>query len=336
MTIKDVAAHCGVSVSTVSRVLNNHPDVSKEVRAKVQQAIAELHYVPNNSARDLVASPIDAIGVVVRGSGNPFFTPVINAMDEEADKKGYTLISELISPSDDEIAAGAELVRSKRLKGIVFLGGRFDYTQDEVATLGVPFVCCSFDNRFGNLDESDYSSVSLDDTAEAYKATEYLLDHGHSKVAILLDSVDSNSIGTLRFRGYCAALKDRGIPTELELAVQTGDFSMAAAYDGTLELMRSHPDVTAIFSISDSMAIAAMKALSDLGQRVPKDVSVIAIDGIESSLYTVPTLTTLCQPQQDLGRDAVKVLLGVINEGARNEHLRIETTLRPGGTVGSR
>ena len=93
---------------------------------------------------------------------------------------------------------------------------------------------------------------------------------------------------------------------------------------------------TAIFSISDSMAIAAMKALSDLGQRVPEDVSVIAIDGIESSLYTVPTLTTLCQPQQDLGRDAVKVLLGVINEGARNEHLRIETTLRPGGTVGSR
>ena len=120
MTIKDVAAHCGVSVSTVSRVLNNHPDVSKEVRAKVQQAIAELHYVPNNSARDLVSSPIDAIGVVVRGSGNPFFTPVINAMDEEADKKGYTLISELISPSDDEIAAAAELVRSKRLKGIVF------------------------------------------------------------------------------------------------------------------------------------------------------------------------------------------------------------------------
>ena len=336
MTIKDVARYCDVSVSTVSRVLNNHPDVSKEVRARVQEAIATLHYVPNKSARDLVAAPMNAIGVVIRGSGNPFFTPIINAMDEEADRHDCTLISELISDRDNEISAAAEFVRSKRLKGIIFLGGRFDYTQDEVASIGVPFVCCTFDNQFGDLDESSFSSVSIDDAAEALKATEFLLEHGHRKIAILLDSVDSNSVGALRYSGYCAALKDAGVPVDCDLVVQTGGFSMSSAYDETLALLGRRPDVSAIFSISDSMAVAAMKAISDLGRRVPEDVSVIAIDGIESSLYTVPTLTTLCQPQQTFGKTAVQVLMGVLNDGAQNEHLRLETTLRVGGTVGSR
>ena len=336
MTIKDVARYCGVSVSTVSRVLNNHPDVSDEVRAKVQDAIAALHYVPNKSARDLVASPIDAIGVVIRGSSNPFFTPVINAMDEEADKSDYTLISELIGEDDDEIAAAAALVRSKRLKGIVFLGGRYDYRKEEVAALGVPFVCCSFDNQFGNLNESSYSSISIDDAAEALKATEYLIQHGHRTIAILLDSVDSKSVGALRFKGYRAALQDAGIVIDDDLVVQTGGYSMSVAYTRTIDLLKRRPDVTAIFSISDSMAIAAIKAIYELGLSVPDDVSVIAIDGLESSLYTVPTLTTLCQPQQTLGKTAIQVLMSVIKDGVPGGHHRLTTTLRVGGTVGSR
>ena len=135
MTIKDVAAYCGVSVSTVSRVLNQHPDVSPAVRERVTKAIEECGYVPNNSARSLVASRSTAVGVVVRGVGNPFFSSLIRTIGEEIDRRGYTMVLHQIATQEDELQAAAVLEREKRLLGVVFLGGRFNYTEQEVRQL---------------------------------------------------------------------------------------------------------------------------------------------------------------------------------------------------------
>ena len=151
MTIKDVAEHCGVSITTVSRVLNNHPDVRESVRARVMQAVRDLHYVPNNSARDLSKSQSDTIGVVLRGATNPFLTSVLRSIEQAVDAAGYTMALQQIEPCDDEINAGAGLVRSKRLRGLILLGGEFDYTAERVANLDVPFVCCTFTGTFGSL-----------------------------------------------------------------------------------------------------------------------------------------------------------------------------------------
>ena len=182
MTIKDVAEHSGVSVSTVSRVLNNHPDVSETVRSRVLEAVRELHYVPNSSARDLVRPQSDAIGLVVRGVGNPFFTGVIRAIEDAISQAGYTMVLHQISSGEDELRAGAELARSKRLLGLILLGGCFDYTPEQTATLDIPFVCCSFTNSFGSLKKSAYSSVSIDDQAEARRAVEVLIRQGHDRI----------------------------------------------------------------------------------------------------------------------------------------------------------
>ena len=170
MTIRDVAEYSGVSVSTVSRVLNHHPDVSEAVRGRVMEAVRELRYVPNDSARDLVKSQSDAIGVVVRGASNPFFAPVIRAIEEEAEAAGCAMVLHQIRAGEDEIAAGAALARSKRLSGLILLGGRYDYTPSEVELLEVPFVCCTYTNHFGSLGQAEFSSVSIDDEAEAYRA----------------------------------------------------------------------------------------------------------------------------------------------------------------------
>ena len=153
MTIKDVAKYSGVSISTISRVMNNHPDVKEEVRAKVLAAIEELHYVPNSSARDLVKTQSDSLGVVLRGVGNPFLISVLHSIENAVRKAGYTMVMHQIDTNEDEISAGAGLVRSKRLRGLIFLGGRFDYTLQDVAPLGVPFVCCTFTNSFGTLNK---------------------------------------------------------------------------------------------------------------------------------------------------------------------------------------
>lgn len=333
MTIKDVALHSGVSVSTVSRVLNDHPDVSDAVRARVMEAVRELHYVPNITARDLVRPQSDAIGVVVRGAENPFFTPIIRSIEKAVEAAGYAMVLHQIQVNDDELEAGAALARSKRLKGLILMGGFYDYTPEQTAALGVPFVCCTYANSLGSLGKDTYSSVSINDQAEAYRAVKMLVELGHRKIAVLVDSTGDRSISELRYLGYLQALRDAEIELDEELVIQTGDFSMEAAYEKTRQLMERRRDVTALFAIADSVAIAALKAIHDVGRRVPEDCSVIAIDGIDMSLYTIPTLTTLIQPKEPMGEQAVEILVDVLEGRAVSRHVRLETTLRPGGTI---
>lgn len=317
MTIKDIAERCGVSVSTVSRVLNDHPDVSRAVRERVLQVIDEVHYVPNSSARDLVRTQSDDVGLIVRGIGNPFFTELIPIIECAIEEAGYTLLIQQINSEDDELRAGAQLVRSKKLKGLILLGGRFDYEKKQIALLDVPFVCCSFTNSFGRLKEAQYSSVTIDDQKEARRAVEMLIGRGHKKIAALLDSTCDSSISELRYLGYCQALKAAGLPLDESLIQEAGSFTMEGAYKAMSELLNKRADFTAVFVISDAMAIAAMKALCDGGRRIPRDCSVVAIDGIPVSSYFVPTLTTLLQPKEEMGREAVRILVDMIEKNLK-------------------
>lgn len=336
MTIKDIARCCGVSVSTVSRVLNNHPDVSDTVRSRVQEVIKATHYVPNNSARDLVKGKTDAIGLVVRGVGNPFYTDVIHAIERMVGQAGYALVLHHIYSCEDELRAGAALVRSKKLRGLILLGGCFDYTPDDIAMLDVPFVCCTYTNSFGKLEDESYSSVTINDTKEAQRATRLLIEHGHRNIAILLESTSDGSISELRYRGYCQALEEAGIPLDPTLVEETDAYDPVAAYEGVCQLLERRKDVTAIFSIADSMAMAAIKALHDNGKQVPADCSVISIDGITMSAYTIPTLTTLVQPKELLGEEAVRILIDMLEERSCNRHVQLPASLRLGASVSRR
>lgn len=334
MTIKDIARACGVGVSTVSRVLNNRPDVSDEVRRKVLEEVERQGYIPNNSARDLVKTQSDAIGVVVRGIGNPFFSDLLKTITREIDRSGYTMVMRQISSDEDEVKAGAILEREKKLRGLIFLGGRFDYTSAELSLIGVPYICCSYNNRFGTLNAEDYAYVSIDDYQTAYRAVSELIERGHRRIAALLPSCADRSISQLRYKGYRAALADHGIEENNAIVEETGSFDMAAAYRSMLELLERNRDFTAVFTVSDMMATAAMKALTDHGLRIPDDCSVIAIDGLAMSEYTIPTLTTMVQPSDEMGRETVRILLDMI-EGSAPRHLQLESKLRQGGSVRS-
>jgi LacI family transcriptional regulator len=238
-----------------------------------------------------------------------------------------------ISSGDDELSEGASLVRSKRLKGLIFLGGRFDYTPEQIATLGVPFVCCTFTNSFGSLQKSAYSSVYIDDYAEAYRAVRKLTDLGHKKIAVLLGTTNDHSISELRFKGYCDALKDAGLSVDDDLIIETNTFNMDDAFKATEKFLEKNKEFTAIFSIADAMGIAAIKALHNKGIKIPEDCSLISIDGIQVSKYTIPTLTTLVQPSKDMGAKAVEILLDVLNGDKNSCQLKVETSLREGGTL---
>ena len=213
MTIKDIARLCGVSVSTVSRVLNDRPDVSEENRRRVLEVIESSNYIPNNTARDLVKTKSDAIGLVVRGVSNPFYTDIIRAVEDGITAEGFTMVMQQIGTCDDEIKRGAMMEREKRLRGIVFLGGRSDYTPEELTMLNVPFVCCSYANQYGTLPEGSYASVSIADEEEAYRAVTELYRCGHRRIAALVARTDDRAISQLRYQGYLRALADCGLPT---------------------------------------------------------------------------------------------------------------------------
>ena len=335
MTIKDIARECGVGISTVSRVLNNRPDVSEEVRKKVLAAVESTGYIPNNSARDLVRSRSDTIGVVVRGTGNLFFADMLKTISREIESSSFDMVLRFIDTNDDEVKAGAILEREKKLRGLLFLGGRFNYTPAEMSLIGVPYVCCSYTNSFGSLPEADFSSVSIDDFKTAYDAVSVLISAGHRQIAAFFDDCNDHSVSELRYEGYLAALKDHGIEVSPSLVVQTGSFEMEDAYKGMEALLLSGVPFTAAFVDSDMMAIAAVKALRSNGRKVPDDCSVIAIDGLKLSEYMSPTLTTMTQPGEEIGRESVRILARMISDPSYFRHLRPEAVLRKGHSVKS-
>lgn len=333
MTIKDIAKQCSVSVSTVSRVLNDRPDVSDDVRRKVLSAIKASNYIPNNSARDLVRTKSDTIGLVVRGVSNPFYTDIIRAIERTITDAGFTMVMQQIGACDDEIKCAAVMEREKRLRGIVFLGGRFDYAPADLALLNIPFVCCSFSNRYGTLIEGEYSSVSIADGDTARQAVEELYRHGHRQIAALISRPDDQSISQLRYEGYVQALEGHGIPVDPDLVICTGGFGVKDAYEAVRARLDEGAEFTALFAIADSMAIGAMRALMDAGKRVPQDCSVIAIDGLELSAYIEPPLTTLCQPMEEMGRRSAEILVDMVLRKGSHACEILPTTLRRGASV---
>ena len=238
MTIKDIAKLADVSVSTVSRVLNDRPDVSEDSRRRVRAVIEAHRYVPNNSARDLVKIRSDAVGLVVRGVQNPFYTDIIHAIEQKLDASGYTMVMRQIPSGDDEIQCGAVMEKEKRLRGIIFLGGRSDYSPEEVSLLGVPYVCCSYTNSYGMLPPESYSSVSIADEQEAYRAVSELYKNGHRRIAVLTAAPDDSSISQLRYLGYQRALRDFGLTEHPEDLICAEDFTIANAYAAMQKRLR--------------------------------------------------------------------------------------------------
>ena len=336
LTIKDIAKLANVSVSTVSRVLNDRPDVSEESRRRVRAVIEENHFIPSNTARDLVRVNPDTIGLIVRGMQNPFYTDIILAIESALETAGYTMVMRQIGFSDNEIEAGAVMQREKKLRGIIFLGGRSDYSPAELARVSVPYVLCSYTNACGTLDKNAYSSVSICDEDAARGAVEKLIESGHRRIAALVADTDDSTISQLRYQGYCRALREHDIPLREELVFTTGDsFAIEDAYRAMDEALTRTTDFTALFAIADDMAIGAMRALREHGREIPDDCSVIAIDGLAVSEYIHPMLSTLCQPKTELGAKSVELLLDMIEGRGGHQQLTLPTTFRTGASIRS-
>lgn len=327
MNIKDIAKLAKVGVSTVSRVINNHPDVKESTREKVLQIIKESNYIPNNSARILKQNNIKNIGVLVKGVFNPFFSEMTNIIGSIIEKHGYTMI---LQQNDFNIYQDVEtmigFVKEKRLQGVICLGGNFtEIEEDSFESLKVPVILTSV-NTISQKGKKYYSSVGIDNSKSAYKAVNYLIEKGHKKIALILGEVNDMGVSWWRLNGYKKALEEHNIEVDDELII-SGDYKCDTAYDKVCELLKVRKDITAIFALSDIMALGAMKAVTDRGMNVPRDVSVIGFDGMNESKYYNPSITTVKQPQKEMAETSINLLFSLLNTDMENKHIILDTEL---------
>lgn len=325
ITIKDIAKQCGVGISTVSRAINNHPDINPSTRKMIMQVIEETGFIPNNSARNLKRTDAKCIAVLVKGITNPFFSSMIQIIEEEAQHNRYALVLRHVEAHEDEVDVALELVKEKRLRGIVFLGGRFNHSEEKLNKLSVPFIFSTI-----GIDSSDwtgeveFSNVAVDDRLESKKMTAYLLDLGHREIAFITERPEE-SIGRRRITGYREAYQDRKLAVDEKLICYVQDeidhYSMENGYITTRKLLESGEKVTAIYAASDSLAIGVCRAVLEAGKRIPEDISVAGYDGIELGEYYNPKLTTIKQPVEKMAKTTISLLLDVIADRQEHQHI---------------
>ena len=324
ITIKDIARICKVGVSTVSRAINNHPDINPETKKMIMDVIEEYGYIPNNSARNLKRTDAKCIAILVKGISNPFFSGMIKIIEEEVEKKKYSLVLRHVEYEEDEVDVALELIKEKRLRGIIFLGGYFYHSQDKLEKLNVPFILSTAGCVPENMSKNHYSSFTVDDEKEGHRLTNYLIKMGHKKIAILAGETENISVGQLRLAGYKRALKEQGIKINSKLICPMISnieyYSMQNGYEVTKNLLDSGEEFSAIFAISDVLAVGAIRAIIDMGKRVPEDVSVAGYDGIELSKYYNPTLTTIKQPVNEMAKASIDLLFDIISGKQKNQH----------------
>ena len=317
INIKDIARICGVGVSTVSRAINNHPDINPETKNMIMQAIKEHNYIPNNSARNLKRTDSKAIAVLIKGISNPFFNKMIRVFEEEIQKKKYLFIMQRVDASEDEVDVALELIKEKRLKGIIFLGLNYYHPEGELEKINVPFVLGTVGSIFEDEDLSRYSHVTLDDEKESYKAVEYLIRKGHRDIAIISAEERDSSVGRLRMQGYQRALADYQIPEKKELICPVSDeiehYTMTNGYMTTKKLIESGAPFSAVFAFSDIIAAGVYRAVHEAGLRIPEDVSVVGFDGSELGDYLQPKLTSVAQPVSKMADAIINQLYDMID-----------------------
>lgn len=331
ITINDIAAICGVGVSTVSRAINNHPDINTDTRKRIQSVIEEYGYIPNNSARNLKRTESNTVAILAKGITNPLFSAMIKVFEAKLKRNKLSMILQQIGYEEDEVSIALRLIKEKRLKGIIFLGSNYYHPEGELQKINVPFVLSTVGAIFEDEDSSKYSHVTMDDMKESYKATKYLIDKGHRDIAILSAEERDSSVGRLRMEGFLKAMQDSQIPYNPKLIVPVSDeydhYSMINGYVTTQKLLQSKEKFTAVYAMSDVVAAGVYRAIYEAGLHIPEDISVLGFDGIELSDYLRPKLTSLAQPVEQLAEATIELLYDLIEGRSENQNVIYEGEL---------
>lgn len=323
-TIRDVAKEAGVSIATVSHVINDTRYVSPELIARVKEAMERLNYHPNGIARSLKTQRTHTIGLIVSDISNPFFSSLVRGVEDAAAENGYSVI---IANTDEDLAKERlylKVLRERRIDGLIIAP-----TGKEVKDLkllseqGIPFI---FVDR--KIDNIEADAVLSENVEGAYQAVRYLIKRGHRRIGVVL-GLKGVSTSEERFMGYKKALGEFKTPEEEELIVR-GNFRVEGGVKACRKLLSLQNPPSAIFSLNNMMTIGVLKALRERGLRCPKDIEVVGFDDFEwADTFDFPLSTVVQQPYR-MGYQGAQLLFTKIKgeRSGRHEEVRLATALK--------
>jgi len=321
VTIKDIAKMAGVSISTVSRAMNNTFDIGTETRARILRLVEEQGYRPNNIARGLVTQKLYTIGLIIPDISNPFFSEIAVGVEKRARELGYTVIF-CNSDNDPEIERDSiKILRGKMVDGLIAALSRENFS--ELASMeAANFPLVQLDR---SLPSAKTVAVLVDNTLSAYNATKYLLELGHRTLAHFTGNLHTQSAND-RKQGFLNAVAEYRLP-EKAVTILEGNFSVESGMRLFNQLLKLENRPTAIFAASDLQAVGVIAAADEAGITIPGEISLIGHDDIPIAALVRPRLTTMAQPKYKLGEIAVNLLVGQLINGVNQPVMnRVLTT----------
>ncbi len=311
--INDIALKTGLSITTVSRVLNGKAEqfrIGKKSQQKIYDAAKELNYVPNQFAANLRTGKSNTIGIIVPSLNNPFFADLTSNINAEIRKYGYAT---MISDSDENIdneKIELQQMMSWNIDGLIIApcGSQWDHLK-KAYDRGLPIIC--IDRYFEGM---DVPYVSTDNYNGAYNAAMHLIEYGHTAIACI-QGVQHSTPNRLRVRGFIDAMNQSGL---CDYTVTGDDFSLQNGYLETQLLFQQKKKPTAIFALSNTIALGCMKALKEMDIRIPEDISLITFDDNPYLEYLETPLSCIAQPVNDISKIAIKFLFAQIHNEENN------------------
>lgn len=308
MTIKDVARLAGVSITTVSQILNKKGDrFSPETRQKVLAVVKELDYKADYFAQNMVSKQTKTIGMVVPDITDLFFSKVIEGVEKHLNELGFMIILCNSNHSSEKENLYIEELLHRSVEGIILASPNpihLPKLKNEDGSNKIPHILID-----RGINKRDEGQLITNEFQGAYEAVEHLVNLGHREIGMLSNETSFYEI-TDRFYGYKKCLEDYQIPFQEEWIVSK-NLTIKGGYEGAQQLLQQN--ITALFCGNDQMAIGAYRAINEAGKKIPKDISVIGYDGLEITDYLVPSLTTVAQPIFEIGYFAAKFLIDHIN-----------------------
>jgi LacI family transcriptional regulator len=302
-TIREVAESAGVSYATVSHVINNTRVVSQETRNRVLAAMTKLNYRPNALARSLRQGRTNTMGLVLPDSANPFFAEISRSIEDEAFKKGYSVILCNTELDTQRELFYVDVLSKKQVDGIIFVaaGDQAD-SLDFLLRENMPVVMIDRD-----IPNVEVDAVLTDNQLGGFLATRHLIEIGHKHIACIAGP-SSITPSAERIIGYRRALEQAGLPYD-ETLILRGDYHAQSGMEIAHSILKLEPRPTAIFAMNDLMALGALRAAAEAGYSVPKDLAVVGYDDLELAHFTNPPLTTIAQPKKQIGARAIDLLV---------------------------
>lgn len=321
VTIKDIAKHLGISPSTVSRALKDHPDISAETKKAVKELAAKLKYQPNAVALSLKHSRSNTIGVIIPEIVHYFFSQVIAGIEDVAYDAGYTVVICQSNERYDREVSNSKALLSQRVDGILAAISKETHNFEHLTNIedhNIPMVL--FDRECSAVDAD---LIIIDDFNAAYQATKHLIELGRKRIAHF-GGPSNLSIGKNRKQGYIKALKDYDIEVDENLIFEANTYEAAPEFVKKMMEYKNPPD--SIFAVNDLTAIGAIQAIQNLGLKIPQDIAVVGFSDGRFSNIVNPKLTSVDQHGYEMGRKATELLLKRIIEDDR-EYEPVTTVL---------